>query len=140
MFSRLVFMALSALAGFSLGAAAQAAPNPAAVFCGESGGSYAIVAGADGQRGVCTLADGREVDAWDYFRAQHQAEGDGEGAPQLANPAATFCLAEGGRYEIVDGAEGQSGICQLPDGRTMDAWDYFREQHGETPSPAPDQG
>ena len=47
----------------------------------------------------------------------------------LANPAATFCVESGGTYEIVDGAEGQSGICTLPDGTKKDAWEYFRENH-----------
>lgn len=48
----------------------------------------------------------------------------------LANPAATFCIEQGGRYEIRDTANGQTGICILPDGREVDAWEYFREQNG----------
>lgn len=43
--------------------------NPAATFCVESGGQYEIHTAADGsQSGTCTLADGTEMDAWDYFR------------------------------------------------------------------------
>ncbi len=42
--------------------------NPAATFCVESGGTYEIRDGSNGQTGVCILADGREVDAWEYFR------------------------------------------------------------------------
>ncbi|WP_171120467.1 MULTISPECIES: DUF333 domain-containing protein [unclassified Ruegeria] len=45
--------------------------NPAATFCVESGGTYEIRDGADGQTGICKLADGQEVDAWDYFRENH---------------------------------------------------------------------
>jgi putative hemolysin len=42
--------------------------NPAAVFCVESGGTYKIHRAADGsESGICTLSDGTEVDAWDYF-------------------------------------------------------------------------
>ncbi|MFY2825815.1 DUF333 domain-containing protein [Ruegeria sp. MALMAid1280] len=48
-------------------------------------------------------------------------------APQLANPAATFCVESGMRYEIRDGDNGQTGVCILPDGREVDAWKYFRE-------------
>jgi predicted amidohydrolase YtcJ len=33
--------------------------------------AYSIVQEAVGQRGICTLPDGREIDAWDYFRVQH---------------------------------------------------------------------
>lgn len=50
---------------------ASETPNPAATFCIEQGGSYKIVDGTDGQRGVCTLADGSDVDAWTHFREQH---------------------------------------------------------------------
>lgn len=49
----------------------------------------------------------------------------------LANPAATYCIAQGGLYGIQDGANGQSGICQLPDGTRIDAWTYFRENHSD---------
>ncbi len=48
---------------------------------------------------------------------------------QLANPAATFCVESGARYEIRDGDGGQTGVCILPDGREVDAWEYFRENH-----------
>lgn len=54
----------------SSGTSAQLA-NPAATFCIDSGGQYAIRDGADGQTGTCTLASGREVDAWEYFRENH---------------------------------------------------------------------
>ncbi|WP_170758615.1 DUF333 domain-containing protein [Ruegeria lacuscaerulensis] len=46
---------------------------------------------------------------------------------RLANPAATYCIESGARYEIRDGDNGQSGVCILPDGSEVDAWDYFRE-------------
>ncbi|AVO36526.1 putative hemolysin [Pukyongiella litopenaei] len=55
-----------------------------------------------------------------------------EDPPQtgLANPAASFCVEQGGRHEIRDTTDGQTGICILPDGREVDAWAYFREQTG----------
>ncbi|WP_068116998.1 putative hemolysin [Tropicimonas marinistellae] len=44
-------------------------PNPAAVFCVESGGQYEIRTVADGsQSGVCILPGGEEADAWEFFR------------------------------------------------------------------------
>lgn len=60
----------------------------------------------------------------------------GTGA-QMPNPAAVFCEANGGRHEIREGADGQFGICILPDGREVDAWDYYREQHSDTGVAAP---
>ena len=50
-----------------------------------------------------------------------------DSATQLANPAATFCIESGAKYEIRDGDNGQTGVCILPDGREVDAWEYFRE-------------
>lgn len=48
-------------------------PNSAAVFCEQEGGRCRTIVEAGGTRGVCVLHDGREVDAWDYFREQHSA-------------------------------------------------------------------
>ncbi|WP_369410518.1 amidohydrolase family protein [Parasedimentitalea denitrificans] len=42
--------------------------NPSATFCIESGGAYDIRDGEGGKVGYCTLADGSEVDAWEYYR------------------------------------------------------------------------
>ena len=52
-----------------------------------------------------------------------------EQSTELANPAATFCVESGAKYEIRDGADGQTGVCILPDGREVDAWEYFRENN-----------
>ncbi|MFH1864426.1 MAG: C1 family peptidase [Candidatus Eisenbacteria bacterium] len=56
------------------------------------------------------------------------------GAPALAdspmlsmpNPAAVYCEELGYEYVIVDGDGGQHGVCALPDGRRVDAWDFYR--------------
>ena len=44
---------------------------------------------------------------------------------QVANPAAMFCEEQGGR---VFGAE---PMCELPDGKTVEAWDYYRSSTSE---------
>ncbi len=67
--TRLLAMACITLA---IAARAEEMPNPAAVFCKEQGGAYRVVQEAEGERGICVLRDGREVDAWGYFR-EHQA-------------------------------------------------------------------
>ncbi|NHB56490.1 DUF333 domain-containing protein [Acinetobacter sp. 194] len=44
-------------------------PNPASAYCVEQGGTLSIKKDADGgERGICTLANGQEVDEWDFFR------------------------------------------------------------------------
>lgn len=47
---------------------------------------------------------------------------------QIANPASVNCVeARGGSLSIVDTAAGQVGYCDLPDGRTCEEWDLFRD-------------
>lgn len=46
--------------------------DPAAVWCVEQGYIYEIRKNPDGgEYGVCTFANGTEVDAWDYYRQNH---------------------------------------------------------------------
>ncbi len=45
----------------------------------------------------------------------------------IANPAAEFCVAKGGAYDIRDDSAGNKvGFCVFPDGQEIDAWEYFR--------------
>jgi putative hemolysin len=44
---------------------------------------------------------------------------------ELANPAATYCVEQGGTYALSQ-PDGSGGTCTLPDGRVVDAWDFFR--------------
>ena len=51
----------------------------------------------------------------------------------LANPAAVFCVEREGKFLL------DTGQCVLPDGTTVDAWEYFRTQHpsgASLPNPA----
>lgn len=54
---------------------------------------------------------------------------------EIANPASEFCVAQGGTVEIVDEAGGQVGYCILPDGSSVEEWEYFRTQTGSTLQP-----
>ncbi|MGE4431915.1 MAG: DUF333 domain-containing protein [Sphingobium sp.] len=45
---------------------------------------------------------------------------------EMANPASEYCVQQGGRVEIRDGADGQTGFCHLPDGKVIEEWEYFR--------------
>ena len=52
-----------------------------------------------------------------------------EQAPTLgmANPASVHCVELGGKLEIKDSANGQTGYCHLPDGKVVEEWALFRE-------------
>ena len=47
---------------------------------------------------------------------------------QIANPASTYCIEQGGKLEIRDSAEGQYGVCTLPNGTECEEWKYFRKE------------
>lgn len=51
---------------------------------------------------------------------------------EIANPASTFCVEQGGTVEIVDEAGGQVGYCNLPDGTRVEEWEYFNSQTSTT--------
>jgi putative hemolysin len=44
----------------------------------------------------------------------------------LRNPAAVYCQGQGGTYRLVQASAGSRGVCKLPGGQEMDAWDFFR--------------
>jgi putative hemolysin len=62
----LVLMLVACLAGPT---SAWALANPASVFCVQQGGK--LRPQPDG-RNYCRLPNGRVVEEWDYFRAQHK--------------------------------------------------------------------
>ena len=47
----------------------------------------------------------------------------------MANPASTYCVEQGGKLEIKQGADGEIGMCQLPNGTTVEEWEFFRANH-----------
>ncbi|UOM34952.1 DUF333 domain-containing protein [Acuticoccus sp. I52.16.1] len=46
--------------------------NPASEYCASRGGTVVIEDEADGQVGYCHLPDGRVVEEWDLYRAEHR--------------------------------------------------------------------
>ena len=44
----------------------------------------------------------------------------------LANPASTFCINHGGKLEIANEPDGQTGFCVLANGSRAEEWNYFR--------------
>ena len=48
----------------------------------------------------------------------------------MANPASVFCEQQGGRSEIRTDRNGnQYGVCHLPNGTSVEEWEYFRQHH-----------
>lgn len=48
----------------------------------------------------------------------------------IANPAAVFCIQQGGKSVIRQDAQGnQYGVCILPTGEEIDEWADFRAHH-----------
>lgn len=115
--------------------------NPAAEFCEKMGGQYALAAPGEGshdEKGECHLPNGKVVDAWTLYRAHAKAVTDSASADagkpvstepvSMPNPAAEYCEKIGGKY-LIKQLEGETGMCQLADGTTMNAWDLFRSHH-----------
>ncbi len=44
----------------------------------------------------------------------------------MANPASVYCTQQGGKLEIRKDDAGDTGYCQLPDGRVVEEWEFFR--------------
>ncbi len=47
----------------------------------------------------------------------------------LVNPASAYCHVQGGRTLMGYTAEGQQGLCYLPDGSLIDEWELYRRDH-----------
>jgi putative hemolysin len=126
--------------------------NPASVFCEEQGGRLEIRTAADGgQFGVCLFADGSECEEWAFFNGECQPDGQPAATiePEVANPAAAYCVQQGGKSMILpDQAGNQVGKCVFADGSQCDEWAFYRGecrpagQAAPTPAlagvPAPD--
>jgi len=47
---------------------------------------------------------------------------------QLANPASTYCVEQGGVLVMNETSSGTQGLCQI-NGVVIDEWTYFRDNH-----------
>ena len=48
--------------------------NPASVYCAKLGGKTRIEKTTTGERGICVLPNGTEIDEWELFRRDHPAK------------------------------------------------------------------
>ena len=44
-------------------------------------------------------------------------------------PAAQYCIDNGGTLEIVKKDDGETGVCTLADGEKIDSWALFHRDH-----------
>ena len=52
------------------------------------------------------------------------------GAANVANnPAGQTCTQNGGKLVVRLSSAGEKGYCMLPDGRTLDIWEYYRQKN-----------
>ena len=80
--------------------------DPAATYCEEMGYEYRVVKTEDGERGIVALPDGREYDAWAFYRGECGEE-------------FSYCAQNGWPVAKIAGADsfaGQCTTCVLPDG------------------------
>jgi Tol biopolymer transport system component len=101
-------------------------PNPASAHCNAVGGSLMIESRDDlGQIGVCYFEDNRQCEEWALLRGDCPV--GGLKVTGYITEAARYCAITGGSYQITaaGGAEDEQGTCTLPDGTTVDAWEYY---------------
>ena len=109
-------------------------PNPASVYCEEQDGKSEIRTAEGGtQYGVCVFEDESECEEWSFYRGEckpgdmEEALPPVEGPAEIANPAAVFCIEQGGTSEIRTAEDGsQFGVCLFDDGSECDEWAFFR--------------
>jgi putative hemolysin len=51
-------------------------------------------------------------------------------APDIANPASTFCVDQGGKWESRTETGGEVGYCVFEDGSECEEWAFYRGQCG----------
>ncbi|WP_198553496.1 MULTISPECIES: DUF333 domain-containing protein [unclassified Shewanella] len=54
------------------------------------------------------------------------------GSISLANPASTYCVAQGGTLSIESEEDGQVGYCTLPSGERVEEWQLYKRDHKES--------
>ena len=61
-------------------------------------------------------------------------------APGMADPSAVYCDELGYEFQIVDGCQGQYGVCVFPDGSSCDEWRFLEGKCGQAYSYCARQG
>ncbi len=105
--------------------------NPASTNCEKLGGTLSLLKRGDGgEYGLCVFKDGRQCEEWALFRGE--CPEDGIDTTGYATPEARYCAVTGGKYQAtgIGGTNEGQGTCIDRNGRTCDAWAYFRGECG----------
>jgi eight-cysteine-cluster-containing protein len=99
--------------------AAEACTMEYAPVCGDDGVTYG---------NKCSACASKKINEYTLGECPETNDGsEGAGDSGLANPAATYCIEKGGKYEIKTAADGsQYGICRINGERECEGWAYFR--------------
>ena len=111
-------------------------PNPASVFCEENSGSLFFEIDEEwNQTGLCMFEDWSYCEEWAYYRAECQpgeimynTEEDLIGMP---NPAAVYCVEQGGELVPMQDENGEYSLCRLADWTEVEEWEYYYANHAE---------
>lgn len=47
---------------------------------------------------------------------------------QIANPASTYCVENGGTLEIITNEDGEIGMCTFSNGKECEEWDFYNDK------------
>lgn len=72
-------------------------------------------------------ADNAATDKKDQVQEQQQEQSNEENT-QVANPASTYCVEQGGQLEIEQTEEGDTGLCVFSNGVICEEWDFFNRK------------
>ena len=106
----------------------------AARYCAITGGVYTITgkSGQEDEKGLCTAPDGRQCDAWSYYKGGCEPTEPADQPIGMPNPASQNCVNQGGTLTIEErGDGGQFGVCAFEDNRQCEEWALMR---GECPA------
>ena len=103
--------------------AADIEDNSAAQACEENGGKVEIRTENGEQVGYCIFPHGTECSEEEFNNGTCTTP---EEDIQLANPASTYCIEQGGTLEIRKDAQGnETGYCVFSDGSECEEWAFY---------------
>lgn len=63
---------------------------------------------------------------WLWYTDKQSGGETANNITQLANPAAVYCIGQGGTLDMQETIAGTQGFCVFPDGTKCDEWAFFR--------------
>lgn len=105
--------------------------NPASTYCVSIGGTSFVRNTPSGAVGYCRLPNGKVEDEWTLFRNSQKPSPRRRNDAHMGNPAAIHCSSIGGTSLTRRTSRGDVALCRLRNGKTVDAWDLFRNANGK---------